>query len=156
MDRSDVWRYKQVSDIHMYVCDSWICPMVKALIIYRIIKVLLLHILGVCWIQNYKSKVFSSFMLKELSKFNPHSAFEIHRSAPSYCRSMLFHKVFRRYKGFSSAVKRFRICFALVQYHMNLRFTRLGLAEPEVEEGVMPYSWPCVWNNVLRMEVSCP
>ena len=27
------------------------------------------------------------------------------------------------------------ICFKLVRYHLNLRSTRLGLVEPEVEEG---------------------
>ena len=67
--------------------------------------------------------------------FCPHSTYEIHRFASSYCRFMLFHGLLGENKGFYMLDKIHRYVFALVRYHLNLRSTRLGFAEPEVEEG---------------------
>ena len=64
----------------------------------------------------------------------PHSAYEIHSFAFSYCRFVSFHESLGEIRV-SICLITSGICVKLVQYHLNLRSTQLGLAEPEVEEG---------------------
>ena len=47
---------------------------------------------------------------------------------------MLFHELLGEIRACICLID-LGICFALVRYQLNLRFTHLGLAEPEVEEG---------------------
>ena len=46
---------------------------------------------------------------------------------------MSFHEFLGDIRGFIYLIDS-EICFALVRYHLNLRYTHLGFAEPKVEE----------------------
>ena len=87
--------------------------------------------------------------------FIPHSAYEIHSFAFSYCRSVSFHESLGEIRA-SICLIGSGICFALVRYHSNLRSTHLGLAEPKVEEGSCLIVGPFFRNGMLKMGVSCP
>ena len=109
------WKIDQGSWCRNYVidfnemcgCNSFDCPIDKALVRNKIIKfdcsylglaviIINQNDLSVCW-RSYQS-------------LNPHSICECHRSTSSYCRSMLFHELLGDIRV-SSALYRFRFMF---------------------------------------------